>query len=107
MSFDRSLIVLLLITFAFSLGSKHLENYDVTRDTHPVAFSIPFNSDTKTALVIVKKENAGTEKTSASSLAVLVKGAPERVLDRCSAYLDSTGAVQPMSDEFKVSCLCF
>ena len=77
-------------------AAKYLPNYDQTRDDSPKLFEIPFNSETKTALVVVKLP---TEE----GMTVLIKGAPERVLERCSSYVDATGQLQPIDAAFSAS----
>lgn len=79
-------------------AAKYLKDYDSTREASPKLFEIPFNSETKTALVIVSRP--AEEKTA---LALLIKGAPERVLERCATYLDGQGALHPVDDAFKAS----
>lgn len=62
-----------------------------------ISTAVPFNSETKTALVIVEKTHAN------GSLTLLIKGAPERVLERCTTYLDRDGKDIKINDEFKVA----
>lgn len=49
------------------------------------------------ALVVVKKSHAD------GPLSLLIKGAPERVLERCTTYLDSQGQLQNVDEAFKKS----
>ncbi|KAL8280278.1 hypothetical protein RQP46_007392 [Phenoliferia psychrophenolica] len=72
-------------------------DYDACRAASPVVHSVPFNSETKTALVIIEKVHPN------GSLTLLIKGAPERVLERCITYLDANGLDHPLDDAFKVS----
>ena len=77
-------------------AAKYLPHYDQTRDDSPKLFEIPFNSETKTAMVVVKLP---TE----DGMTLLIKGAPERVLERCSFYIDAAGQLQPIDAAFSAS----
>ncbi|KAI0648406.1 aminophospholipid-transporting P-type ATPase [Trametes meyenii] len=79
-----------LIRFA----GKHISDYDVYQGQHPKVFEIPFNSSNKWALVILEKQHKD------GILTAYIKGAPERVLAKCSTYLKDGQAV-PITDEFK------
>ncbi|KAI8999130.1 aminophospholipid-transporting P-type ATPase [Trametes punicea] len=79
-----------LIRFA----GKHIADYDAYQKQHPRVFEIPFNSSNKWALVIVEKAHQNGHLTS------YIKGAPERVLAKCSTYLKD-GEEFPITDEFK------
>ncbi|KAF9533592.1 aminophospholipid-transporting P-type ATPase [Crepidotus variabilis] len=57
-------------------------------------FEVPFNSTNKWALVILNKPHPTGHLTS------YIKGAPERVLDKCTAYLKDGKAV-PITEEFR------
>ncbi|KAF5344223.1 hypothetical protein D9756_011250 [Leucocoprinus leucothites] len=66
---------------------------------HPVLMSesiipVPFNSTNKWALVILKKTH------NSGCLSALLKGAPERVLAKCTTYLKD-GKLYPIDDEFR------
>ncbi|OCH88233.1 aminophospholipid-transporting P-type ATPase [Obba rivulosa] len=76
-------------------AGRHLD-YDEAQKNFPKVFEIPFNSSNKWALVILNKPH------EAGSLTLYIKGAPERVLAKCSTYLKD-GRVEPMSDDFKKS----
>ncbi|KAF9036806.1 aminophospholipid-transporting P-type ATPase [Panaeolus papilionaceus] len=60
----------------------------------PKVFEVPFNSTNKWALVILKKPHEAGVLTS------YLKGAPERILAKCSTYLKD-GQMYPITDEFK------
>ncbi|RDX52903.1 aminophospholipid-transporting P-type ATPase [Lentinus brumalis] len=81
-----------LIRFA----GKHISDYDAYQKQHPRAFEIPFNSSNKWALVISEKQH----KTGL--LTAYIKGAPERVLAKCSTYLKD-GKEVPITDDFKAA----
>ncbi|KAF8328688.1 aminophospholipid-transporting P-type ATPase [Cantharellus anzutake] len=68
--------------------------YDVFVKAHPKVFEIPFNSVNKWALVVVKKPHEN------GVLRSYIKGAPERVLEKCSTFLQD-GVQHPITDEFK------
>ncbi|KAL0947648.1 hypothetical protein HGRIS_013735 [Hohenbuehelia grisea] len=71
-------------------------DYDGFQKKHPKVFEIPFNSTNKWALTIVNKHH------SDGSLASYIKGAPERVLAKCSTYLKN-GQLLPITEDFKAS----
>ncbi|PLW24468.1 hypothetical protein PCANC_26441, partial [Puccinia coronata f. sp. avenae] len=74
-------------------AGKNLE-FDQVREKHPETYSIPFNSTAKWALVVVQKPHANGDLT------LYLKGAPERVLDRCSHALVNGESV-PITEQFK------
>lgn len=94
---DRELLGDATETGLTRFAGKYLPDYDATRDASPSVYSVPFNSETKTALVIVKSAHSSGELT------LLIKGAPERVLERCSTYLDGEGKLQPVDEAFNAS----
>ncbi|KAG9007832.1 hypothetical protein FRB94_001731 [Tulasnella sp. JGI-2019a] len=77
-------------------AGKQLDSYDDHQAAHPKVFEVPFNSTNKWALVIVDKEH------SDGSLTSYIKGAPERVLSKCSTYLQDGKAV-PVTEAFSTS----
>ncbi|KAI0730164.1 aminophospholipid-transporting P-type ATPase [Fomitopsis betulina] len=77
-------------------AGRQIADYDGLHKQHPKVFEIPFNSSNKWALVILDKPHA------AGRLTLYLKGAPERVLAKCSTYLKD-GQMEPMSDEFKAA----
>ncbi|KAI0692233.1 aminophospholipid-transporting P-type ATPase [Cytidiella melzeri] len=79
-----------LIRFA----GRYLPDFDEHQKKHPKVFEIPFNSTNKWALVIVDKAHGDGVLTS------YIKGAPERVLAKCTTYLKD-GQPVPVSDEFR------
>lgn len=98
-----------LIRFA----GRQVGDYDALQKQHPKVFEIPFNSTNKWALTIVSRSPAHNSRITLTSsqldkphasgkLTLYIKGAPERVLDKCTTYLKD-GSIEPMSDEFKVA----
>ncbi|CDO71883.1 hypothetical protein BN946_scf184940.g30 [Trametes cinnabarina] len=79
-----------LIRFA----GKYITNWDEYQKQHPRVFEIPFNSSNKWALVIMEKPH------SDGLLTAYIKGAPERVLAKCSTYLKD-GEELPITDDFR------
>ncbi|EPS98398.1 hypothetical protein FOMPIDRAFT_41618 [Fomitopsis schrenkii] len=77
-------------------AGRQITDYDGLHKQHPKVFEIPFNSSNKWALVILDKPH------EAGRLTLYIKGAPERVLAKCSTYLKD-GRMEPMSDEFKAA----
>ncbi|XP_063069052.1 sodium/potassium-transporting ATPase subunit alpha-1b [Engraulis encrasicolus] len=66
------------------------------REKHPKVAEIPFNSTNKYQLSIHKNPNAAAETTHL----LVMKGAPERILDRCSSILIG-GKDLPLDEELK------
>uniref|UniRef100_A0A9J7YDG5 Sodium/potassium-transporting ATPase subunit alpha n=1 Tax=Cyprinus carpio carpio TaxID=630221 RepID=A0A9J7YDG5_CYPCA len=66
------------------------------RDKYTKVAEIPFNSTNKYQLSVHKNPNGGTE----SKHLLVMKGAPERILDRCATILIQ-GKEQPLDDEMK------
>ncbi|EJD00189.1 aminophospholipid-transporting P-type ATPase [Fomitiporia mediterranea MF3/22] len=75
---------------------KYISDYDAHQEKHRKVFEVPFNSANKWALVIVDKEHAD------GRLTLLIKGAPERVLKKCSTYMKD-GELVSVTDEFQES----
>jgi sodium/potassium-transporting ATPase subunit alpha len=75
-------------------GRQLSSGYDQHQKSFPKVFEVPFNSTNKWALVILNKPHADGVLTS------YIKGAPERVLAKCSTYLKD-GVVEPMTDDFR------
>ena len=88
-------------------AGRSLTDYDGYMRQFPKVFEVPFNSMNKWALVIVNKPHQTGRLTS------YIKGAPERVLAKCTTYLKN-GEVLPIDEVYKesyegaynVSCLC-
>ncbi|KAK7034669.1 hypothetical protein VNI00_012311 [Paramarasmius palmivorus] len=79
-------------------AGKCLEDeYDVYSKKYPKVFEVPFNSVNKWALVIVEKTHQHGHLSS------YIKGAPERVLAKCSTYIGGNGDILPIDDEFRKS----
>ncbi|KAF7974995.1 hypothetical protein HWV62_10595 [Athelia sp. TMB] len=76
-------------------AGKYCPDYDALHKKHRKVFEIPFNSSNKWALVILNKPHVeGGDLTS------YIKGAPERVLAKCSTYLKD-GKPEPITEEFE------
>ncbi|KAI9228833.1 MAG: hypothetical protein DHS80DRAFT_14923 [Piptocephalis tieghemiana] len=81
-----------LVRFA----AANLPDYDDLASRYPKVFEIPFNSDTKTHMSIHRKSHPE------GPLTLLLKGAPERVLRRCSTIMPPGGSHAkplPLTDE--------
>lgn len=74
-------------------GRSLAGTYDQHVQSFPKVFEVPFNSTNKWALVILDKKHPD------GSLTTYLKGAPERVLAKCSSYLKD-GVPVPITDEF-------
>ncbi|KAJ7915024.1 aminophospholipid-transporting P-type ATPase [Mycena leptocephala] len=68
--------------------------YDQHQKSFPKVFEVPFNSTNKWALVILNKSHAN------GVLTAYIKGAPERVLAKCTTHLKD-GGLEPITDEFR------
>jgi sodium/potassium-transporting ATPase subunit alpha len=75
-------------------AGRSLDDYDGHVKAHRKVFEVPFNSTNKWALVIVEKPREGSALTS------YIKGAPERVLAKCTHYLID-GRAEPVTDAFQ------
>ncbi|KAG6836592.1 hypothetical protein H0H93_006335 [Arthromyces matolae] len=78
-------------------AGRHLKSdYDGHIKSFPKVFEVPFNSSNKWALVILQKPHSSGLLTS------YIKGAPERVLAKCTTYLKD-GVLHPITEEFTAS----
>ncbi|KAJ7067761.1 aminophospholipid-transporting P-type ATPase [Mycena belliarum] len=75
-------------------GRSLSTGYDQHLKSFPKVFEVPFNSTNKWALVILNKPHGD------GVLTAYIKGAPERVLAKCTTYLKD-GAMEPITDEFR------
>ncbi|KIM49561.1 hypothetical protein M413DRAFT_59017 [Hebeloma cylindrosporum] len=76
-------------------AGRHLKtDYDTHIKANPKVFEVPFNSTNKWALVILEKPH------TSGVLTAYIKGAPERVLAKCSTYLKD-GQMLPITQKFK------
>jgi sodium/potassium-transporting ATPase subunit alpha len=73
------------------------------RSDYPILFEIPFNSKNKWQLIVVKTIDSVSEDPAHTEYEVLMKGAPEVMLQRCSSYASSKGEGQqlPVDDDFR------
>ncbi|KIJ37044.1 hypothetical protein M422DRAFT_50672 [Sphaerobolus stellatus SS14] len=100
-------------------GRQLVGEYDAHLKKHPKVFEVPFNSTNKWALVIgvylfflllfyaITEELIDLVKTvkkthSEGYLTTYLKGAPERVLAKCTHYLNE-GRKTPIDDAFRAS----
>jgi magnesium-transporting ATPase (P-type) len=91
---DRRIVLGDASDAAFLRYADALTPIPLWRATFPLLFEVPFNSETKFALVVTTlPENANMHLS-------MMKGAPERVLDICSTYFDK-GLERPIDEEFK------
>lgn len=77
-------------------AGRSLPDYDAYMREFPKVFEVPFNSMNKWALVIVNKPHDTGQFVS------YIKGAPERVLAKCTTYLKD-GKARPIDNVFKES----
>ncbi|KAJ6606312.1 aminophospholipid-transporting P-type ATPase [Mycena vulgaris] len=77
-------------------GRSLSTGYDQHQKAFPKVFEVPFNSTNKWALVILNKTHAD------GALTAYIKGAPERVLAKCSTHLKD-GVMEPITDEFRAT----
>lgn len=75
---------------------RQRQSIELLRHQHRVIYSQPFNSRTKYALAVVESRTSDP----ASSRMVLMKGAPELLLTRCTHFARS-GVVEPIDEHFK------
>jgi magnesium-transporting ATPase (P-type) len=77
---------------------RHRHSIELLRFHHPRVHNIPFNSRTKFAISITR--TVGLANESANKRSLLMKGAPEVVLVRCSHFMHH-GELLPMTERFK------
>ncbi|KAG6917021.1 hypothetical protein DXG01_004147 [Tephrocybe rancida] len=77
-------------------AGRSIKDYDAHIKSNPKVFEVPFNSTNKWALVILNKPH------SSGTLTSYIKGAPERVLAKCTTYLQD-GVPHPITEEFSAS----
>jgi len=80
----------------FALKSQVVEEY---QNAYVERFLMPFSSATKLTAVVVGKPIPGVG-TGCTESVVIVKGAYEYLLGRCSHYMDMNGDIQQVSNEF-------
>lgn len=73
------------------------------REDYPILFEIPFNSKNKWQLIIIKTISLAKKDSDQIEYEVLMKGAPEVLLKRCSTYSSSVGEnfQSPVDDNFR------
>lgn len=72
------------------------------RQQHPKVHEIPFNSSFKWQMSIHQMTGAPASKSmSHSEHVLLLKGAPDVLLDKCSFYFDPSGHIVPIDESFK------
>lgn len=72
----------------------------ILQDAFPCVFRIPFNSKNKWMLTLHKERNAVSD--SQSEFLMLVKGAPDVLLSKCTSWLSSIhNTVEPLTDDAK------
>ena len=95
-------------------AGKAINDYDNHQSSHPKVFEVPFNSANKWALVIVSCRCLRAVKRfrdlalrlqvekphEDGALSLYIKGAPERILGKCTSYL-LNGEMVPISEEFR------
>lgn len=82
-----------LLQFSENLGT----NYHSKREKQRIVKMLPFSSDLKLMGVCLKYNDDFN--------IIYVKGASERVLDKCEHYLGSNGNQHPLDEEIKVSAI--
>ena len=72
-------------------------DYDAIKSATPTVYTVPFNSTNKYAIAIINKPH------ETGSLRLLLKGAPERVLGRCTHILGPAGERVPLDDAMRAA----
>lgn len=78
---------------------EKIESVETYRKANPQVSGIPFNSTNK-FMITINEDSVAAAAGVPDRLRMCVKGAPERVVDRCSNALTSAGVV-PMSAEIR------
>ena len=75
------------------------------RHGYPIKYEVPFNSTNKWQLVIVQSVGSVPEESDDIEYEVLMKGAPEVILGKCSTYGSTAARArhyrEDMTDEFQ------
>ncbi|KAK0412533.1 hypothetical protein QR680_006268 [Steinernema hermaphroditum] len=66
---------------------------DLIREKYEVVFEVPFHSKRKFHIMIVKKANQEADKDGMMEFTVMMKGAPEVVIQKCSTIATADGEV--------------
>jgi len=70
------------------------------RDAYPILFEVPFNSTNKWQLTVIKSvEGVPEDETEEVEYEVLMKGAPEVILKRCTTYSSSQARANKFQEE--------
>ena len=70
------------------------------RQEYPILFEVPFNSTNKWQLVVVKSKGF-PEDPNMSEYEVLMKGAPEVILKRCTSFSSNIQGRAEITDDFR------
>lgn len=71
------------------------------RAAYPILFEVPFNSTNKWQLVVVKSQVAGSESDEEADYEILMKGAPEVILGKCSTFASHKDPSHKLQVDFK------
>jgi sodium/potassium-transporting ATPase subunit alpha len=82
------------IDTALMIWASEFQKFDSIRSSIVRKAVLPFSSATKISAVVVQEFNAGNFTTTT----VLVKGAPEYILSRCSNYISGTQSIQTLDN---------
>lgn len=77
----------------FRYSADKLRGFDGLATQYPKVFELPFNSDTKWHMTILKKQHEN------GALTLYIKGAPERVWRLCSHFVGAEGECVPLTEE--------
>ncbi len=77
---------------------RQRQSIELLRYHHPKVYDVPFNSRNKFALSVMKPHGLANESPNRRTL--LMKGAPEVVLKRCTHYM-RRGEVKEIDDRFR------
>jgi sodium/potassium-transporting ATPase subunit alpha len=77
----------------------NLRSSSTTREYYPVDFEIPFNSTNKWMLTICHDASM-EDKDGRRTFTMMMKGAPEVILDRCSTYIKN-GIEREIDEHFE------
>jgi hypothetical protein len=77
---------------------RQRQSIELLRYHHPIVYQIPFNSRNKYAITITRPEGLANESPQRRTL--MMKGAPEVIIARCSHYM-RRGEIIAMDERFK------
>lgn len=90
-----------ILKFMEALLAKECGDVAAVRKRHPMVAEVPFNSSNKFHLTV--HQVMGNSSSSPHNYLLCLKGAPERILERCTTYLTDEGVYSVNDPAFQES----